>query len=158
MWPLSEYMNFKLEVNLWLKFLSVFFRIVYNKIILILDIHILVIVWFFYSECGAKVELLSAKQLKRKFPWLNTDGIAMGSYGYENEGWSKVRSLLEHSCTILISFKIVVIFNISSNDFVFEFYVSWCGIKNDHIFWKKWGPSHYALKVNGFCANSTFLL
>ena len=63
-------------------------------------------------ECGAKVELLSAKQLKRKFPWLNTDGIAMGSYGYENEGWSKVRSLLEHSCTILISFKIVVIFNI----------------------------------------------
>ena len=84
-------MNFKLEVNLWLKFLSVFFRIVYNKIILILDIHILVIVWFFYSECGAKVELLSAKQLKRKFPWLNTDGIAMGSYGYENEGWSKVR-------------------------------------------------------------------
>ena len=65
------------------------------------------------------MELLSAKQLKRKFPWLNTDGIAMGSYGYENEGWSKVRSLLEHSCTILISFKIVVIFNISSADFVF---------------------------------------
>ena len=69
-------------------------------------------------ECGAKVELLSAKQLKRKFPWLNTDGIAMGSYGYENEGWSKVRSLLEHSCAILISFKIVVIFNITSADFV----------------------------------------
>ena len=48
--------------------------------------YILFIFDFFYSECGAKVELLSAKQLKRKFPWLNTDGIAMGSYGYENEG------------------------------------------------------------------------
>ena len=65
------------------------------------------------------MELLSAKQLKRKFPWLNTDGIAMGSYGYENEGWSKVRSLLEHSFAILISFKIVVIFNMTSADFVF---------------------------------------
>ena len=65
------------------------------------------------------MELLSAKQLKRKFPWLNTDGIAMGSYGYENEGWSKVRSLLEHICAILISIKIVVIFNITSADFVF---------------------------------------
>ena len=65
------------------------------------------------------MELLSAKQLKRKFPWLNTDGIAMGSYGYENEGWSKVRSLLEHSCVVLITFEIVVIFNIISGDFVF---------------------------------------
>lgn len=26
-------------------------------------------------------------KLKRRFPWLNTDGIAGGSYGYENEGW-----------------------------------------------------------------------
>ena len=64
------------------------------------------------------MELLSAKQLKRKFPWLNTDGIAMGSYGYENEGLYKVASLLEHTCAILISFKIVVIFNIPSADFV----------------------------------------
>merc|ERR1719479_542087 len=45
-------------------------------------------------ECGAKVELLSAKQLKRKFPWLNTEGIAMGSYGYENEGWFDPWALL----------------------------------------------------------------
>ena len=51
-------------------------------------------VFFFYRECGAKVELLSAKQLKRKFPWLNTDGIAMGSYGYENEGWFDPWALL----------------------------------------------------------------
>lgn len=45
-------------------------------------------------ECGAKVELLSAKRLKYKFPWLNTDGIALGSYGYENEGWFDPWSLL----------------------------------------------------------------
>ena len=30
----------------------------------------------------------------------------------------KVRSILKHSCAILISFKIVVIFNITSADFV----------------------------------------
>ena len=45
--------------------------------------------WITFRECGAKVELLTAKQLKRKFPWLNTDGIALGSYGYENEGQLK---------------------------------------------------------------------
>ena len=45
-------------------------------------------------ECGAKVELLTSKRLKYKFPWLNTDGIALGSYGYENEGWFDPWSLL----------------------------------------------------------------
>ena len=44
------------------------------------------VLYITFRECGAKVELLTAKQLKRKFPWLNTDGIALGSYGYENEG------------------------------------------------------------------------
>ena len=38
--------------------------------------------------------MLTAKQLKRKFPWLNTDGIALGSYGYENEGWFDPWALL----------------------------------------------------------------
>ena len=45
-------------------------------------------------QCGAKVELLRPKQLKFKFPWLNTHGIAMGSYGYENEGWFDPWALL----------------------------------------------------------------
>ena len=40
------------------------------------------------------MELLTAKRLKYKFPWLNTDGIALGSYGYENEGWFDPWSLL----------------------------------------------------------------
>ena len=38
-------------------------------------------------QCGAKVELMTPRRLHRKFPWLNLDGIALGSYGYENEGW-----------------------------------------------------------------------
>ncbi len=37
---------------------------------------------------------MTAKQLKRKFPWLSTDGIALGSYGYENEGWFDPWALL----------------------------------------------------------------
>lgn len=36
---------------------------------------------------GAKVSLLSSTQLKEKFPWINTDGVALASYGLENEGW-----------------------------------------------------------------------
>jgi len=45
-------------------------------------------------SCGAKVELMTAKRLKRRFPWLNTEGVALGSYGYENEGWFDPWSLL----------------------------------------------------------------
>ena len=30
---------------------------------------------------------MTPRRLQRKFPWLNLDGIALGSYGYENEGW-----------------------------------------------------------------------
>lgn len=45
-------------------------------------------------ELGSKVELLSAKGLKGVFPWLNTDNIALGSYGRENEGWFDPWALL----------------------------------------------------------------
>ncbi|XP_068096423.1 FAD-dependent oxidoreductase domain-containing protein 1 isoform X2 [Hyperolius riggenbachi] len=38
-------------------------------------------------EEGAKVVLLSPEQLKKKFPWINTEGVALASYGLENEGW-----------------------------------------------------------------------
>nr|CAD7438120.1 unnamed protein product [Timema bartmani] len=38
-------------------------------------------------ELGAKVELLTSKKLKKKFPWLNTEDIALGCHGLENEGW-----------------------------------------------------------------------
>ena len=46
-------------------------------------------------DCGAKVELMTPKRLKRRFPWLNTEGVALGSYGYENEGWFDPWSLLQ---------------------------------------------------------------
>ncbi|XP_032905856.1 FAD-dependent oxidoreductase domain-containing protein 1 [Amblyraja radiata] len=36
---------------------------------------------------GAAVTLLTPQQLQRKFPWINTEGVALASYGLENEGW-----------------------------------------------------------------------
>ncbi|XP_066507597.1 FAD-dependent oxidoreductase domain-containing protein 1 [Hoplias malabaricus] len=45
-------------------------------------------------ELGAKVILLSPAQLKERFPWINTDGIALASYGLENEGWFDPWTLL----------------------------------------------------------------
>lgn len=43
---------------------------------------------------GAKVSLLSPTQVKEKFPWINTEGVALASYGLENEGWFDPWSLL----------------------------------------------------------------
>ncbi|KAL4660649.1 FAD-dependent oxidoreductase domain-containing protein 1 [Arapaima gigas] len=45
-------------------------------------------------DAGAKVTLLSQTKVKEKFPWLNTDGVALASYGLENEGWFDPWSLL----------------------------------------------------------------
>ncbi|XP_037032382.1 FAD-dependent oxidoreductase domain-containing protein 1-like [Bradysia coprophila] len=46
------------------------------------------------NRMGAKNELLTAKQLNRKFPWLNTDGVALGCHGLEKEGWFDPWALL----------------------------------------------------------------
>ncbi|KFM73149.1 FAD-dependent oxidoreductase domain-containing protein 1, partial [Stegodyphus mimosarum] len=46
------------------------------------------------KELGAKVDLLRPKQLSLKFSWLNLDGVEMGSYGFENEGWFDPWTLL----------------------------------------------------------------
>lgn len=43
---------------------------------------------------GAKNECLSARQLRAKFPWLNTDGVALGCHGLEKEGWFDPWALL----------------------------------------------------------------
>lgn len=43
---------------------------------------------------GAQVCLLSPTQLKEKFPWINTDGVVLASYGLENEGWFDPWTLL----------------------------------------------------------------
>ncbi|XP_047114857.1 FAD-dependent oxidoreductase domain-containing protein 1-like [Schistocerca piceifrons] len=45
-------------------------------------------------QLGVKNELLSPTMLKKKFPWLDTTGIALGCHGLENEGWFDPWSLL----------------------------------------------------------------
>ncbi|XP_054251554.1 FAD-dependent oxidoreductase domain-containing protein 1 [Indicator indicator] len=61
-------------------------------------------------EEGAQVALLSPTQLKEKFPWMDTEGVAVASYGLEDEGWfdpwtllnafrRKATSLGVHSCS-----------------------------------------------------------
>ncbi|XP_067662237.1 FAD-dependent oxidoreductase domain-containing protein 1-like isoform X1 [Haliotis asinina] len=47
------------------------------------------------TELGAKVELLTCSRLKEKFPWLNLDGVELGSYGVEGEGWFDPYCLLQ---------------------------------------------------------------
>ncbi|XP_037697835.1 FAD-dependent oxidoreductase domain-containing protein 1 [Choloepus didactylus] len=44
---------------------------------------------------GAKVCLMSPEQLQNKFPWINTEGVALASYGMENEGWFDPWCLLQ---------------------------------------------------------------
>ncbi|XP_020856357.1 FAD-dependent oxidoreductase domain-containing protein 1 [Phascolarctos cinereus] len=46
-------------------------------------------------QTGAKVCLLSPEQLKNKFPWINTEDVALASYGLENEGWFDPWCLLQ---------------------------------------------------------------
>ncbi|NWT61446.1 FXRD1 protein, partial [Erythrocercus mccallii] len=43
---------------------------------------------------GAQVTLLSPTQLKTKFPWINTEDVALASYGLEDEGWFDPWTLL----------------------------------------------------------------
>ncbi|NXO21143.1 FXRD1 protein, partial [Cisticola juncidis] len=43
---------------------------------------------------GVQVTLLSPTQLKTKFPWMNTEDVAVASYGLEDEGWFDPWTLL----------------------------------------------------------------
>ncbi|NWV19155.1 FXRD1 protein, partial [Origma solitaria] len=45
-------------------------------------------------EEGVQVALLSPTQLKAKFPWINTEDVAVASYGLEDEGWFDPWTLL----------------------------------------------------------------
>jgi FAD-dependent oxidoreductase domain-containing protein 1 len=44
---------------------------------------------------GADVALLQPSELKTRFPWLSTDGIAAGSLGLSGEGWFDGPALLQ---------------------------------------------------------------
>jgi glycine/D-amino acid oxidase-like deaminating enzyme len=46
-------------------------------------------------DCGADVALLSANELAARFPWLDTEGIALGSLGLSGEGWFDGPALLQ---------------------------------------------------------------
>lgn len=44
-------------------------------------------------EEGARIALLDAAALRRRFPWLATDGIAAGALGLRGEGWFDAQAL-----------------------------------------------------------------
>lgn len=44
--------------------------------------------------CGDMVQLLKPAELKLKFPWINTEGVILGSFGCSGEGWFDPWSLL----------------------------------------------------------------
>ena len=46
------------------------------------------------TEMGAYVDVLNTDQMKKKFPWLSTDGIVLGAHGVQNEGWFDPWALL----------------------------------------------------------------
>lgn len=46
------------------------------------------------SNCGAFIDVLDTDQLKKRFPWLNTNGLILGANGVQNEGWFDPWSLL----------------------------------------------------------------
>jgi FAD-dependent oxidoreductase domain-containing protein 1 len=37
--------------------------------------------------CSDMVQLLTGDEMKKQFPWMNTDDILLGSYGWSGEGW-----------------------------------------------------------------------
>jgi sarcosine oxidase len=47
------------------------------------------------TSLGADNALLSPAELARRFPWLNTDGLAGGCLGLSNEGWTDPYGLLQ---------------------------------------------------------------
>ncbi|CAL8268153.1 unnamed protein product [Merluccius merluccius] len=56
---------------------------------------------------GANVSLLSPGKLKEMFPWINTDGIALASYGLDNEGWFDPWALLNAFRTKAMSMGVI---------------------------------------------------
>lgn len=47
------------------------------------------------SDCGASIALLAPDQLRARFPWLDTRGIALGALGLNGEGWFDGYALLQ---------------------------------------------------------------
>jgi len=47
------------------------------------------------KSMGANILLLEAAELRARFPWLSTDGVALGSLGIKDEGWFDGYGLLQ---------------------------------------------------------------
>lgn len=47
------------------------------------------------TSCGAEISLVEPDAMKRRFPWLNTDGLTLGSYGERGEGWFDNTGLMQ---------------------------------------------------------------
>jgi FAD-dependent oxidoreductase domain-containing protein 1 len=45
-------------------------------------------------QCGADTTLLDTDALEQRFPWLDTEGVAAGSFGRTGEGWFDAMALL----------------------------------------------------------------
>ncbi|MBH69547.1 MAG: FAD-dependent oxidoreductase [Rhodospirillaceae bacterium] len=45
-------------------------------------------------KLGAKIDLMTPGDMRVKFPWINIDGIEIGSFGSSGEGWIDPNSLL----------------------------------------------------------------
>jgi glycine/D-amino acid oxidase-like deaminating enzyme len=46
-------------------------------------------------SCGAEIKLLELDALGARFPWLNLDGLTLGSYGERGEGWFDSSALMQ---------------------------------------------------------------
>jgi glycine/D-amino acid oxidase-like deaminating enzyme len=44
---------------------------------------------------GADIVLLDPNEMRTRFPWLSTDGLALGAYGQSGEGWFDAAMLLD---------------------------------------------------------------
>ncbi|CAN7613357.1 FAD-binding oxidoreductase [Pararhizobium sp. LjRoot255] len=47
------------------------------------------------TSCGAEISLVEPDEMKRRFPWLNTDGLTLASYGERGEGWFDNTGLMQ---------------------------------------------------------------
>lgn len=71
-------------------------------------------------DCGASwIKLYNESQLKPMFPWLNTDGISLGSFSTSNEGyfdpWSYVNALKKKSISMGVTYIEGTVFGASIN-------------------------------------------
>lgn len=83
------------------------------------------------TELGAFVEILSPQMLEQRYPWLDLDGVVLGSIGLQDEGWINPYPLmagLKGKCEFLgVQFVEGEVF-----DFNTRFYKEAAGIRDEN--------------------------